>query len=157
MEAYRLRHRYRDCRSRALGGRRVQALKPAARRSSGCHRGRWQRGGRGAQANRFVDHLGTIGGQWGCDGWRGGRGGLRGERGWRRGRGRERWMDPLGHGGSGGRWRQACCRGGSPGVTTPSATGGERRQSRLVLGLLRLRERLPVLAWGMWQGAGAVV
>ena len=58
-------------------------------------------------------------------------------------------MDPPGHGGSSGRWRQARCRGKSPGMYTPSATGGERRQSRLVLGLFRLGERLPALAWGM--------
>ena len=57
-------------------------------------------------------------------------------------------MDPP------GRWRQARCRGGNPGARTPSATGGERRQSHLVLGLLRLGERLPALACGAWQGAG---
>ena len=64
-------------------------------------------------------------------------------------------MGPPGHGGSGGRWRQARCRGGSPGVKTPSATGGKRRQSHLVFGLLRLRKRPPLLAWGMaWCGGG---
>ena len=61
-------------------------------------------------------------------------------------------MDSPGHGC--GRWRhEARYRGGSPGVNTPSATGGERCQSRFVLGLLRLGERLPALAWGTWQGA----
>ena len=60
-------------------------------------------------------------------------------------------MDSPGHGG-GGRQSQARCRGRNPGVHTPSATGGERRQSLFVLGLLRLGERLPVLAWGMTRG-----
>ena len=63
-------------------------------------------------------------------------------------------MGPPGHGGSGGRWRQARCRGGNPGAHAPSATGGELRQSLLVLGLLRLGEHLPALAWGMARGAG---
>ena len=38
---------------------------------------------------------------------------------------------------------------GSPGVQSPSATGRERHQSRLVLGLFRLGERFPALACGM--------
>ena len=38
-------------------------------------------------------------------------------------------------------------------MNIPSATGGERRQSRLVLGLLCLGELLPALAWGV-EGAG---
>ena len=50
-EAYRFRHRHRDCRGRA------------ARRSSGCHRRRWRRSGRSAQTNRFFKHLGKIGQQ----------------------------------------------------------------------------------------------
>ena len=110
------------------GGRRVQTLS----RSSACHRRRLRRGGRGAEANCwFVEHLGKIGGQrgWGD--------------GWRDGRGRERWMGPPGQRG----WcrRQARC----PGAHTPLATGGELRQSRPVLVLLRLGEHLPALAWGM--------
>ena len=81
--------------------------------------------GCGAEANWYVENLGKINGQrgWG-DEWRGGRGG----------------------------W-QARCRGGNPGAHTPSATGGELRQSRLVLGLLHLGEHVPALAWGMVRGS----
>ena len=61
-------------------------------------------------------------------------------------------MDPPGHGG--GRCRQARSRVGNPAAHTPSATVRELRQSRLVLGLLRLGERLPALAWGMARGKG---
>jgi len=70
-------------------------------------------------------------------------------------------MDPPVHrgdenGGSGGsrRRQQAQCRGGSPGVKPSSATAGERRQCLFVLGLLRLGERPPVLAWGMARREG---
>ena len=42
---------------------------------------------------------------------------------------------------------QVRCRGGGPGAQSSSATGGELRQSRLVLGFLRLEDRLPALAW----------
>ena len=66
-------------------------------------------------------------------------------------------MDPPGHGGSGWRLRQAWCQGGSPGVNTTSATGWERHQSLFVLGLLRLGERLPALAWGMARGGGRAI
>ena len=55
---------------------------------------------------------------------------------------------------SAGRCRQARSRGGNPAAHTPSATVRELCQSRLVLGLLRLGERLPALAWGMARGTG---
>ena len=83
--------------------------------------------GCGAEANWFADHLGKISGQrgWG-DEWRGGRGG---------------WQARYG------------ADGGNPDAHTPSATGGELRQSRLVLGLLHLGEHVPALAWGMVRGS----
>ena len=49
---------------------------------------------------------------------------------------------------------QVRCRGGGPGAQSSSATGGELRQSRLVLGFLRLEDRLPALAWIKARGEG---
>ena len=120
--------RHIDCRGRALRGQRVQVLRPATRRSSGCYRRRWQRGWRGALANWFVEHLGKMGGQRGwCGEWRGRhgcrwRGEWRGACGWQRVRG------------SVSRLRSGVIRGAG-GVARVRGGGGARRGGVGSLGL----------------------